>query len=406
MTSKALLRALFGALVVAAGVAGSLAAETLPVAAEVPKADAVEKDASAKPFELYWKEGETVFETDTFRLGLSNRVQFRFTDQFPDDKVQIPGTAQPGDAIGSFRIRRAKSQLAGHFWKPEITFELQIGWAGSDSTGGSSTFSGIEDAMLNWDASRKGTFQIRAGQYKVPFGRQEMTSSEKQQFVERSILSGEFTRSRDVGVSVWGRAAEGKLEYWAGVFNGNGRNKPINDNNKYQYDARILFQPWGDVKYSEGDFESKDKPLLAIAFGFEKNNLAGSSSAPPGSLLSNFDDKVLSGDVVFKYKGFSVYGEYFSRKREPERGPGFHSDGWQIQSGYFLKRDAFELAFRYAGWDPTDQKDGDDQSEIGGAANYYFLKHRFKLQTDYRSIQDDTRDQTDQELRAQLQFVF
>ena len=209
-----------------------LAASALPVGAAAEEA---KQDEGAKPFHLYWKEGETVFETDGFRIGLSNRVQFRFTDQFPDDQVQIPGTKAAGDAIGTFRIRRAKTQLAGYFWKPEITFELQIGWAGSDATGGSSTFSGIEDAMLNWDASKKGTFQVRVGQYKVPFGRQELTSSEKQQFIDRSLLSGEFTHSRDVGVSLWGRLNGGKLEYWAGIFNGNGRQKSINDNNSSAY---------------------------------------------------------------------------------------------------------------------------------------------------------------------------
>jgi hypothetical protein len=406
MRSKAL-GVLSGALL--AGLAlprGARAESPAAVAEAAPAADEASKPEPARPFELYWKEGETVFETDGFRIGLSNRIQFRFTDQYPDGKIQLPGTEHPGDAIGTFRIRRAKTQLAGYFWKPEIQFELQIGWAGSDATGGSSTFSGIEDALLNWDASKKGTFQVRVGQYKVPFGRQEFTSSERQQFVDRSILSGEFSHSRDVGVTLWGRLAGGKVEYWAGMFNGNGRQKVFNDNNKYQYDLRLMYQPWGDVKYSEGDFESKDRPLLAIAAGFEKNNLIGSSSAPPGSFLNNTDDNTLSGDVVFKYRGFSAYAEYFSRKREPQQGAGFHSDGWQVQGGYFLKREVFELAFRYAWWDPSDQKRGDDQTEIGGAANYYFLKHRFKLQADYRSLKDETRDETDKELRAQLQFVF
>lgn len=407
MISKASLRALCGALLASLFLPTPVRAGDEAPAVDPGKAkDEGAKAQGDKPFKLYWKEGVTVFETDGFRLGLSNRVQFRFTELFPDGDVQIPGTEQPGDSIGSFRIRRAKTQLEGSFWKPEITFELQLGWAGSDSTGGSATFSGLEDAYLNWDASKKAKFQVRAGQYKVPFGRQEMTSSEKQQFVERSILSGEFTRSRDVGVSAWGKLAEGKVEYWAGVFNGNGRNKVINDNNKYQYDARVMFQPWGDVKYSESDFESKDKPLLAVAAGFEKNDLAGSQSAPPGSTLSNFDDTTFSGDAVFKYKGFSAYAEGFSRKRDPQSGESFHSDGFLFQSGYFLKRDVFEVAFRYAWWDPTDQEGGDDQTEVGGAANYYFLKHRFKLQADFRSIEDETRSENYDEFRAQLQFVF
>ncbi|HET7291461.1 MAG TPA: porin [Vicinamibacteria bacterium] len=363
-------------------------------------------DAKKKPFELYWKEGQTVFRTDDFQLGLSNRIQFRFERLTPENDTRIPGTAQPGDSISTFKIRRAKTQLEGWFWKREIQFELQIGWAGSDATGGSATFSGLEDALLNWDASKSGAFMVQVGQFKVPFGRQELTSSERQQFVDRSILSGEFTRSRDVGVQVWGRVASDKLEYRAGVFNGNGRNRPINDNDKLQYDARLTFEPFGPVGYSESDFESKDRPLVALALEFEDNDNARATSAPPGGFVANFHDTTFGADVVLKYRGFSAYGELFLRERDPEQGESFDSDGYVIQSGCFLKRDVFELAFRYASWDPSDATPGDDQTEIGGAANYYFLKHRLKLQADYRSVDDDAQDRNLKELRFQLQFVF
>jgi hypothetical protein len=287
-----------------------------------------------------------------------------------------------------------------------VQFELQIGWAGSDATGGSATFSGLEDALLNWDASRTGRFMIQAGQFKVPFGRQELTSSERQQFVDRSILSGEFTRSRDVGVQLWGRLASGRLEYRAGVFNGNGRNRPINDNDKLQYDARLSFEPWGSVGYSESDFESRGKPLLALALQFENNDNARATSAPPGSFVGNFNDTIFGGDLVVKFRGFSLFGELFLRERDAEQGPSFHSNGYLVQSGLFLKRDVFELAFRFASWDPSDASGGDRQSEVGGAANYYLLKHRLKLQADYRQLRDRVQDQTTRELRAQLQFVF
>jgi len=369
-----------------------------PVAAAPATAEG--GDTADNHFKLYWKDGETVLETDNFKLGVSNRVQFRFTETTPDDKIQLFGTNRPGEGIGTFRVRRAKTQFSGWFWKKEFSYELQIGWAGSDSTGGSSVFSGLEDAVLVWDASHNGTFQLKIGQYKVPFGRQELTSSERQQFLDRSILSGEFTHSRDVGVSVEGVLASGKLEYRAGIFNGNGRNKAVNDNNKYQYDARVTFQPWGDVKYSESDFESKDKPLLAVAAEFEDNDLRGSTN------VNDYRNTILGGDVVFKYKGVSLYGEYFSRKRTPEIGLDFHSDGYQVQAGYFLKRDTWELAFRYAWWDPSDQSSNDDQTEIGGALNYYLLKHRFKIGGDFRRTEDKVQDRQDKELRLQAQFVF
>jgi phosphate-selective porin OprO and OprP len=371
---------------------------------EAPKAPAAQPSPSPSPdaqkAKVYWKDGATHLELENAELSFSNRIQFRFTDIFPDSSVQLPGTDKAGNALGSFLIRRAKTKVGGWFWKPELEAEVQIGWAGSDSTGGSSTFSGLEDAYLNWDVSKRQVFELRGGVFKVPFGRQEMNSSENMQFVERSILSGEFTHSRDVGVQVWGQPFGRKLDYYLGMFNGNGRNKPTNDNSKYQVDARVAYQPWGDVRFSEGDFESKDHPLLEVAAEFEQNDRRGATN------INDFKDSILGGDLVFKYRGFSLYTEYFDRQRTPETGASFHSNGYIVQAGYFLQRNVWEVAFRYAWWDPTDAVSGDDQSELGAAVSRYILKHDLKVQADFRRLEDKVRDQRTHELRVQTQFVF
>src|SRR5262249_17926095 len=247
--------------------------------------------------------------------------------EMPPDDLQLPGTSHPGENKRSFKIRRAKTQLAGWIYWPELTYELQLGWAGSDSgSGAGTTFSGLEDAYLAWDVQHKDVFQGQGGQFKVPFGRQEYTSSERQQFVDRSLLSGEFTHGRDVGAMIGGRFGKGMLDWRVGAFNGNGRNKPTNDNTKLQWDARVTFQPWGDVGYSEGDFESKDHPLLALEGEFENNNLHEVTNG------NDFNDTIFGGDVVFKYKGFSAFAEYFNRERKPETGASFHSNGYNLQA--------------------------------------------------------------------------
>jgi hypothetical protein len=182
----------------------------------------------------------TILEFDKASVKLENRVQFRFTDEFPPDNLQLPGTNSPGDSKPSFKIRRAKMELDGWLLWRELTYQFQMGWAGSDSgVAEGTTFSGLEDAYLDWDISKKGLFHVRGGQFKVPFGRQEFTSSEKQQFVDRSILSFEFTKGRDVGVMAWGATEQNRLTWALGAFNGNQRNRPANDNAKMQWDARL-----------------------------------------------------------------------------------------------------------------------------------------------------------------------
>ena len=368
-----------------------------PAAPLPPEAPAAPAPSQPK---VRWNYGTTL-EFDNALIKVENRVQFRFTDEFPPDTLTLPGTTAPGDSKPSFKIRRAKTELSGYMVWKELTYEFQVGWAGSDSGQASgTTFSGLEDAFLNWDISKTGVFAVRGGQFKVPFGRQEYTSSEKQQFVDRSILSGEFTKGRDVGVQAGGAAAGGRISYALGAFNGNGRNKPTNDNAKLQWDGRVTFQPFGDVGYSEGDFESKDHPLVAVEAEFEHNDLQGVTNA------NDFEDRTFGANGVFKYKGLSFFAEYFWRERQPETGPSFGSNGYQLQAGYFLKRDRVEIALRWASWDPTDAVAGNDLEEVGGALSYYLHQHKLKVQGDFLKLEDKGRAQTTHQLRLQTQFVF
>jgi phosphate-selective porin len=317
----------------------------------------------------------------------------------PDDRVQLPGTTSPGSSKGSFRIRRAKTELTGWVWHRTLTYELQLSWAGAEA--GTSTTSPLEDFILNWDASNDQRFQIAMGQFKVPLGRQEMTSSNRLEFADRDLLSGEFSRGRDVGVQLWGLLAKGKVEYRAGIFNGNPAARPDNDNDKYAFDARLMFQPFGDARYSESDFESRGgKPLLAVAGQFERNNQHGSTN------VDDLDTRILGVDAVFKYRGLFLFAEYFARHRTPETSAAFDSNGFHAQAGYFLIRDRLELAARWAGYDPSDLIPDNDRTEVGGVVNYYLNKHSLKFQGDFRQIDDDGRGTKNKELRLQAQVVF
>ena len=369
--------------------------------------------APAGGVKIVHEDGATTLTLDNAEITFSNRLQFRFTDEIPSSKVRLPGTTSDGQSKPSFRIRRAKTSFEGWFWKKELTFEVQLSWAGPEA--GASTQTPLEDARLTWDASKKGSFKVTIGQFKVPLGRQEMTSSGRLQLADRSLLSGEFSRGRDVGIQVHGRVSNNKVEYFAGVFNGNSASRTSNDNTKLQYNARLSFEPLGKVAYSETAFEGWDKPLLALAAQFESNDLSGATN------LTDLNTTILGADLVYKYKGFSVFAEYFNRKRKPEAVSGassatsgaasqssgsFNSNGYNIQAGYFLKKDRIEIAARFAGYDPSDKTPSNNHRETGGVLNYFILKHNLKIVADFRSLRDDLAKETSKELRLQTQFMF
>ncbi|HUP59475.1 MAG TPA: porin [Thermoanaerobaculia bacterium] len=327
-----------------------------------------------------WKDGKTTIETDNALLNISNRVQIRFTHEDPEN----------GNSKGSFRIRRAKTKFDGWFYRKNMTYELQLNWP--------DTANPLEDANFNFAHSR--AFQVKAGQFKVPFGRQELTSSGSQQFVDRSIVSNEFARGRDIGVQFWGLTLGNRIDWRIGAFNGNGRTVSANDNDAFQYNARVTWQPWGDVKYSEGDFESSDRPLFAIAGQYENNDRAGATTG------NDVSREILGADAVFKYKGFSAFAEYFTRDNEPETGAETEAGGFNVQLGYFIVRNKFEIAGRYATWDPSDAVGNNNRTETGVAFNWFINKHNLKLQGDLRQVEDDAANTTNREARVQLQFIF
>ena len=345
--------------------------------------------------------GWTLVESERGGLSILNRAQLRFTRGFPDDDVRIPGTDDAGEGKGEFRIRRAKTELYGWVWRRTLTFELQLSWAGPEP--GASTQTPLEDLVLTWDFGDDGRYRLSGGQFKVPLGRQEMTTSSGLQFADRDILSGEFTRGRDIGVQLDGRLAGGTFEYAAGIFNGNPASRLGNDNEAFQYNARVVWNPFGRVRYSESDFESWRAPrrmLLAVGLSAEYNDLHGA-----GSRVNDYDTTIVAGDVVFKARGLFAFAEYFARNRDPETGSSFRSDGWHAQLGYFLLRDRLEAAARYARYDPSEVPD-DDVSETGGVINVYFNRHALKVQTDFRRLENENVETTNHELRIQAQVMF
>ena len=180
------------------------------------------------------------FKADKFELKVGGRLQFRYTLEDPED----------GDSAGSFRIRRAKFFGSGYAYHPWIQYKFQFNAVGANNVTGLSTTTAeidtdgdsVPDTTVITDvsASKSRGFELedfyvditkarlaslRVGQYKAPFGQQELTSSGSQQFVDRSLASEAFAPGRDQGLDLFG-ATESKLfGYDVGIFNGNGRNK-------------------------------------------------------------------------------------------------------------------------------------------------------------------------------------
>jgi phosphate-selective porin len=278
----------------------------------------------------------------------------------------------------------------------------------------------VEDANIDWDISKKKTFRVKLGQFKAPFGRQQITSSGAQQFVDRAIQDARYNDARETGLALWGTLGGTKLDWRVMASNGNGRTQVLNDNDKFLYSARVMWQAvgatrmnqWGSgALWTEGDLgDSLAGPLLAIAGQYSNNNRFNATTAV------DLNNTTWALDYTFKHKGFASVAEYASRESKPETGQTFTDKGFLFQASYAFKAPGvpgaafWELAGRYAKVDPTDLVVGNDRDEWGVAFNYYYNRHNLKVQADYRQLKDKAANAgagtTTKEFRLQTQFIF
>ena len=331
-----------------------------------------------------------------FTLKIGSRIQARYTQTDPE----------VGDEVGSFRIRRMKTTFEGIAfgdWK----YKIQANWVGSNvvsgvtqSSSGTVTqtrFRGpiLEDAQLEYIRNPLAVPWI--GQGKAFFGRQQLTSSGRQQFVDRSIVDDRFSANRHQGIGLTGAPESKTWEYNLGVYNGNGLNQEFNDNDSFLYVGRAVWTPFGEVKLEESALDYTASPRLAIG-GSGYLNTTGTGAGER-------DITRLNAEFVFKIQGLSVAGEYYTEENEPLTGASLDTDGYYAQVGYLFPNQKFEVAGRYAVISP-DTVSSTDTTEQRLALSYYFAKHDYKLQADYGGIENDATGAEDNELRVQLQLAF
>lgn len=366
-----------------------------------------------KPLDYKLGKGFTFTSQDEkFQLSLGGRMQFRYT--FTDK--------ESGQDSSTWDAKRIKFYLNGYAYTKDLTYALQLDLrqAGNSKM--------LQDANLNYRIIDEA--QIKLGQYKIPFLRQELTSDGNLELVDRSIVVDAFKPSYDIGVSLNGKVAKGLVYYNIGGFGGAGQTtgRTTNDN---LLAARVAVNPLGDMAYSEGDLDNSKKPLVSVGADYFRNTVTQSEVAkmsPPnylsstangwvakglGTLLPNSTDKAdidsYSVDAAFKWMGLSAQAEYVLGQAECQRtGSLLRAQGFYAQAGYMILP-KLEAALRYSYYDPNRDLANDHIIETIGAVSYYFDKHRLKLAADVGNIHTQTgvsaaTDNMQYRVQAQITF--
>ena len=329
--------------------------------------------------------GFVTFKSGDNSLTLGAWGQFRAVvndqEEFDADTAGT-GLGVEDGASAAFSIPRLRLYIQGAVYKPWMKYKIEVEVANLRTDATNNLNNGrITDAYFEFAKSSYAT--VRVGQYKIPFGLQQLTSDTRQEFVDRSIADAKFCPGRDVGVMLAGLFLTNKLGYQAAVFNGAGQNNP-QDDKSFLYAARVTYDPLGEYKLIEGAVDNPQKNILHFGVAYRGGEVPRGLSSV-GTFQDPNDETALGVEFAWKFKRFYAMAEYFQQTDEqanPTVGPDIDANGYHAQFGVFVVPSHHELALRYAQIEPDESISDAQQTEARIVYGYYWRGHNMKLQAD------------------------
>lgn len=287
------------------------------------------------------------------------------------------------------------------------------------------------DAVVKWKVHKY--LEIWAGQTKLPGNRERVVSSQKLQFVDRSLVNGIFNIDRDMGVQFRSNLKYGQIvvKPMFALAMGEGRNITTGNIGGHSYTGRIELLPFGEFT-SKGDYFGSDlkreaTPKLALGATINLNQGA-SRQKQSGRFLMDESGNYLTNDLetifidgIFKYQGFSFAGEY-ARKSYVNVDVGddgfppttaidadgksyYTGSGITFQAGYLTKKN-WELSTRYTSVSPDNEKSFTGLNEYTLGLSKYIVGHSLKVQGDISLTDKEGTDTNNLRYRLQFEFGF
>ncbi len=361
------------------------------------------------------------------KLTLGGFIQVNFED---GDVSAFEGRFGLTELKDRFRLRRARINLTGEFAE-NFDFKIEGDFEQGDGISSSRTaFSGT-DIFINWHQFPE--FQIKVGQWKAPFGLEQLTPDTSLFTIERSLPTGAITPERQIGAQIWGKPftniwpeEKDLLTYYAGIFNGNGRNTTINDNNNFMAVGRLELMPFkgkifgqdSSLKLGGDVLNSRDDKGTNISQSL--NLLVNADGSLSPFVLPGADERTAwSADAWLTIGPFDLIGEYLAEDVDGRtvagKPPGFKDfdpSGWYVQGSYFILPKKLQGVVKWESLEP-DQVDDDNIHSITAGLNYYIHGDSIKLMLDYvhtwsrfRETHPQFGDDNFDEVIARVQVMF
>jgi phosphate-selective porin len=324
-------------------------------------ADSLRADAAIKGQEA--KEKQKSFNLTTSRLvQLSGYTQLRFQN---NDQVGV---------VDGLDLRRVRLDLRGNIL-PTWDYRLQVDFAGTPKA---------LDAYMTFKPYDY--IKVQAGQFKVPFSLENIIQSNKMELIDRSqVVEALVARGkdvlgnhngRDIGLMAFGSFLKSHdrfiIDYYAGVFDGQGINVPDKNNSK-DFAGRIIFHPVTGLDVGGAYYNGYDNITTT----------SGTTTSSRNQIRNRY-----GFELSYTWKNLGVKSEFINGKDGSTNKDGYiERQGYYVQASYFIKPKKFQFIAKYDTYesdvaDPAAGK-GDDVSTwyILGAS--YFFNDYAKIQLNY-----------------------
>lgn len=275
-------------------------------------------------------------------------------------------------------IRRARINVSGTF-KEDFDFKVESDFGANTITETTGYRAQITDAFVNWN--KYAFANVKFGQFKTPFGYEQLAPDTKLLTVERSLPNDRLTDSRQIGLSVGGDIIAKRLSYSVGAFNGSGVNNSFNDNESFMWAGRVTGVAF-DGKLADKDtrlalgvnaLTTRDKVISKTGFGFTGNNFSGRRSS-------------YGIDAQAKWWLFGLEAEYLLAHFEPaNRVPfdDFDAEGWYVTATADVWPKHLQAVVKCETFDPNRDAAGDSSNLWTFGLNYFFKGDDLKLSVNY-----------------------
>jgi phosphate-selective porin OprO/OprP len=280
-----------------------------------------------------------------------------YEDEGYDELAEMQNTL-PGGAI----LRRARFALKSQLWND---------WYGEIDLDFAEEAAAVKDAYISYRGLFGGNGRVRVGNFRQPFGLEEVTTSRNLMFMERSQGTEPFVVGRRMGVEVtrW----YPKFRWSASMFGADVEDYFKEANEQINFAARLN---WTPIQTDEstlliGGSGTLQKPTFIGEFEGEKDPSSVKLNSRPESNVSDTkfvyarvrdveSYSVFGGELAYVNKRFMAQAEYMgtSFSRFGELQSLSHSGGY-IFASFFLTEDMHHYDHKdaeFARVVPTSQK--------------------------------------------------